>query len=154
MMKRFPDVHWDAETNTATCVLTDAYDKKYIGVAVCHPDDEDMASEKTGCEIALRRANIEYIKSIRDQIKHELGALEHLYYVMNRSKQFNPKSYENIMLQRQIRLKKIDLTTIKEEIAKMAEKYGTIPKKYTKKHSHTIKCLSEIGGAKYGCFLV
>lgn len=120
-MKRFPDVHWDAETNTATCVLTDAYDKKYIGVAVCHPDDEDMASEKTGCEIALRRANIEYIKSIRDQIKHELGALEHLYYVMNRSKQFNPKSYENIMLQRQIRLKKIDLATIKDMLTKEQE---------------------------------
>lgn len=120
-MKRFPDVHWDAETNTATCVLTDAYDKKYIGVAVCHPDDEDMASEKTGCEIALRRANIEYIKSIRDQIKHELGALEHLYYVMNRSKQFNPKSYENIMLQRQIRLKKTDLATIKDMLTKEQE---------------------------------
>ena len=120
-MKRLPDVHWDAETNTATCVVTDAYGKKYIGIAVCHPDDEDMASEKTGCEIALRRANIEYIKAIRDQIKHELGALEHLYYVMNRSKQFNPKSYENIMLQRQIRLKKIDLATIKDMLTNEQE---------------------------------
>lgn len=121
MSKRIPDVHWDAETNTATCVLTDTYDKKYIGIAVCHPDDEDFTSEKTGCEIAVRRAEIEYIKAARDKLKNELGALEHLYYVMNRSKHFNPKSYENIMLQRQIKLKKSDLATIKEMLTTAQE---------------------------------
>ena len=121
MAKRIPDIHWDAETHTATCVLTDTYDKKYIGVAVCHPDDEDMSSEKTGCEIAFRRAQIEYIKSYRDGIKYELRGLKQLYYSMNRSKYFNPKSYENIMIQRQIRLREFDLAMAKEMLAAAQE---------------------------------
>jgi hypothetical protein len=40
---------------------------------------------------------------------------------MNRSKHFNPKSYENIMLQRQIKLKKSDLATIKEMLTTAQE---------------------------------
>lgn len=36
---------------------------------------------------------------------------------MNKSLKFNPKSYENRMLQRQIRMINFDLTTVKETIA-------------------------------------
>ena len=114
MKRRRPEFHWDAETNTATCILTDAYDNTYIGIAVCHPEDEDMTSEKTGCEIAFRRASIKVLQASRTQIKHELGALKQLYYSMNRSKQFQKKSYETRMLYRQIKIKEADLGTVRE----------------------------------------
>lgn len=59
-----------------------------------------MMSEKTGCEIAFRRAKIEVLKSYRDELKIKLEALRQLYYSMNQSNKFNEKSYENKMLQR------------------------------------------------------
>ena len=87
-----------------------------FGVAKCHPEDADMQNENTGCEIAMRRATIMLYKHHRDMLKSQLQALNQLYYSMNKSKRFNPKSYENVMLQRQINLIKTDLDTIKEMI--------------------------------------
>lgn len=86
------------------------------GTAKCHPEDSDMQNENTGCEIAMRRATIMLYKHHRDMLKSQLQALNQLYYSMNKSKRFNPNSYENIMLQRQINLIKTDLDTIKEMI--------------------------------------
>ena len=90
--------------------------KVFTGIAKCHPDDSDMCSEKTGSEIACRRANIDALRSYRDELKIALKALNQLYYSMNKSKKFNAKSYENRMLQRQINLIKNDLTTTNEMI--------------------------------------
>lgn len=87
-----------------------------VGIARCHPEDSDMQNENTGCEIAMRRATIMLYKHHRDMLKSQLQALNQLYYSMNKSKRFNPNSYENIMLQRQINLIKTDLDTIKEMI--------------------------------------
>ena len=61
--------------------------------------DQDMMSEKTGCEIANRRAEIMVLKGyVKNELKPRLRALKQLYYSMNRSKYFNEKSYENKML--------------------------------------------------------
>lgn len=76
-----------------------------------------MKSEKTGCEIAFRRAKIHAIQDYRDELKTKLAALNQLYYSMKHSTHFNEKSYENKMLQRQIRTIKFDLETTKEIIA-------------------------------------
>lgn len=92
-----------------------------LGIAKCHPDDADMQNENTGCEIALRRATIMMYKHHRDILKSQLQALKQLYYSMNKSKRFNPNSYENIMLQRQINIIKTDLDTIKEMIVETQE---------------------------------
>ena len=74
-----------------------------------------MASEKTGLEIAQRRATIKMIKhEINNNIKPQLAILKQLYFSMQHSSQFNPKSYENKMLQRKIKEKEIDLETFKE----------------------------------------
>ena len=89
----------------------------FYGEAKCHPDDYDMCSEKTGCEIALNRAYIKLLKHYRNTLKERLAALNQLYYSINKSNKFNEKSYENKMLQRQIRLIEFDLETIKELIA-------------------------------------
>lgn len=117
-----PSVIWDAATNTSTCTLVDDKGRKFIGTAKCHPDDLDFSNELTGGVIASRRAMLKYLQSIkRDILQPELNALKQLYYSMNQSKKFNPKSYENIMLQRQIRLKEEDLATIEEELVRLKQ---------------------------------
>lgn len=116
-MKKEPIFSWDEEYGIASCII-EGNNQVFIGTAACHPEDKDMQSEKTGCEIAYRRAVIQALKYYRDsEVKPALAALKQLYYSMNRSKYFNPKSYENRMLQRQIKQKECDLITTKELIA-------------------------------------
>lgn len=115
-MKHEPIFNWDEDAGVASCILSDG-ERVYTGFARCHPDDEDMKGEKTGCEIALRRAKIAALRGYRDELKIRLSALNQYYYSMNMSHRFNEKSYENKMLQRQIRQIKFDLDTTKEMIA-------------------------------------
>lgn len=115
-MKHEPIFNWDEDAGVASCILSDG-EKVFTGFAQCHPDDKDMSSEKTGCEIAFRRARINALRGYRDELKIKLKALNQLFYSMNRSYKFNEKSYENKMLQRQIRMIDFDLTTTKEMIA-------------------------------------
>ena len=116
MKKIKPIFHYDKETGCSTCVIETKYGK-FSGTACCHPDDMDMASEKVGCEIAYSRAAIDSLKYERDNvIKPSLKALKQLYYSMNRSKRFNPKSYEYKMLRRQIECWEFDLSIINDMI--------------------------------------
>lgn len=111
--KRIPIFEWDDATGAALCVLTDG-EHTFVGTAKCAEEDMDMKGQKTGCTIALHRAKIAYYKHLRDnEAAPALKALNQLYYSMNTSKKFNPNSYENIMLQRQIHQKQFDLDTIK-----------------------------------------
>lgn len=114
-MKRQPIFEWNEESGVASCILTNGQ-KCYVGTAQCHSEDEDMQSEKTGCEIAFKRARIKVWQGYRDELKIKFAALNQLYYSMKHSSHFNEKSYENKMLQRQINLIKFDLDTIKEMI--------------------------------------
>ena len=111
-----PIFKWDADTKTAYCAIWDADGNMHEGKAFCHEDDFDMANEKTGLEIARRRAEISAYKAYRYRLKIELEALNHLASVINHSSKFNPKSYENIMLNKQIKLREEDLATVKEII--------------------------------------
>lgn len=115
-MKPQPIFDWNKDTGTALCVLTNG-EYFYTGTAKCHPDDNDMMSQKVGFEIAFRRATVEAFKGYKKELKTKLSALNQLYYSINQSKDFNEKSYENKMLQRQIRLINFDLETTKEIIA-------------------------------------
>ena len=115
-MKHEPIFNWDENAGIASCIVSNG-EKVYTGFAKCHPDDTDMTSEKTGCEIALRRARINALRGYRDELKIRLSALNQYYHSMNMSYRFNEKSYENKMLQRQIRQIKFDLDTTKEMIA-------------------------------------
>ena len=111
-----PKFEWYEEDRQAICKLHTKYGI-FTGIASCHPDDEDMMSEKVGCEIAYSRAAIESLKYERDNvIKPSLKALKQLYYSMNRSKRFNPKSYEYKMLKRQIECWEFDLAMIGDMI--------------------------------------
>lgn len=116
-MSREPIFSWDEEAGVAICTLFDG-NNTYTGVAVCAPEDFDMKNEKTGCQIAEWRAELEYFIHVRDnELKPEIKALKQLYYGMNQSTHFNENSYENLSLQRLIRKKEFDLTVIKEMIA-------------------------------------
>lgn len=114
-MKNKPIFNWDEENKIASCILTDG-EKVYTGIAKCHPEDFDMMSEKTGCEIALRRAKIKVLQEYKRELNISLKALNHLYGSMKHSKNFNKNSYEIKMLQRRIRMIKFDLDTTKEII--------------------------------------
>lgn len=134
-MKNEPIFNWDEEAGIASCILSDG-EKVYTGFAQCHPDDEDMKGQKTGCEIAFRRARINALRGYRDELKIRLSTLNQLYHSMNISYRFNEKSYENKMLQRQIRQINFDLATAKEMIATEQENLRTYIKEkdefYTK----------------------
>lgn len=101
-MNKQPEYTWNERYGTATCTL---FYKNYefTGVANCHPDDQDMMSKLTGQTIAEYRATLQYLRFIRDcELQPQLKALKQLYYSINHSKYFDPKSYEAIMLYRQI----------------------------------------------------
>lgn len=116
-MKYEPSFTWDETNGIAQCTISNGTNK-YVGTSKCHPDDQDMLSEKVGCFIALKRAEIKYLKGMRvNEILPGLRALQQLYYSMNCSKRFNPNSYENSMLWRQIRNKENDLVAVDELIA-------------------------------------
>jgi hypothetical protein len=113
-----PIFQYDPETMESICILTSG-NTSFVGKAQCHKDDADFASEKTGQTIAQFRATIKYFQHIKNnELKPKLNALKQLYYSMNRSKHFNPKSYEAKMLFRQIRLKEEDLEFCKNAIQK------------------------------------
>ena len=115
-MKQEPIFNWDPEEGVASCIIK-YKNQTFCGVAMCHEEDKDMMSEKTGMEIAYRRATIDYLKYVRDmELKPALKALKQLYYTMKHSTHFNPKSYENSKLQRHIRMYEFDLETINEFI--------------------------------------
>lgn len=115
-MNKQPEYFWCEENGTAFCTIF--YNNyTFTGEAQCHPDDRDMMSKLTGQTIAEMRATIKYLRFIRDcELQPQLKALKQLYYSMNYSKYFNPKSYEAKMLYRQINILKEDLTNIKIEI--------------------------------------
>jgi len=116
-MIKEPKYYWVEETGEALCEI-EYKDRVFIGGASCHPDDRDMMSRLTGTTIAEWRALIKCYTFIRDaEIKPQLKILKQLYHSMDKSKHFNPKSYESIMLFRQIHLLEKDLAGIKQELA-------------------------------------
>ena len=101
-MNRQPQYLWNENTGTAIATI---FYKNYTftGEAQCHPDDQDMMSKLTGQTIAEYRAILKYLRFIRDcELQPQLKSLKQLYYSMNHSKYFHPKSYEVKMLYRQI----------------------------------------------------
>lgn len=116
MNKNKPIFIWNKETGIAECYIKNEYGT-FVGTATCHPDDQDMMSEKVGCEIAYSRAAIKSFIYERDCIiKPSIKALKQLYYSMKHSKNFNPKSYETKMLWGQLKNWQYDLDTIKQLI--------------------------------------
>lgn len=105
---------WQPEEGLAICKVY--YNNiEFKGTASCHPDDIDMCSKMTGQTIAELRAEIKKLQHIRDnELRPQLKVLNQLYYAMNRSKEYNKKSYESKMLYRAIKNIANELDMIKE----------------------------------------
>ena len=112
-----PIFEWKPESGVAICTIFDSDGASHIGMAKCHADDADMMSEKTGLEIAHQRATIEAYKAYKKKCSIELKALKQLYYSMKHSKKFNSKSYESIMLYRQMKIKEEDIAAVNSLIS-------------------------------------
>ena len=112
-----PYFEYDEDAGSAICVVF-YKDKYFTGMATCAPEDEDMSSERTGCEIASHRAYIKYFTYVRDnELVPGLNVLKHYYNTIKQSKKFDEKSYECKMLKRQIKLYETELNTVRQEIA-------------------------------------
>lgn len=106
----------------ATCFC---YDKNqvFIGEAVCHDDDMDFASERTGCYIAEGRAIIKKYQHMKNnEIKPALKALKHAYEILKQSTKCNARSHEMRIIRRQIKIKEKELADI-NTIIKMEKQY-------------------------------
>ena len=118
-MKKQPAGTFDKERGIATFQIQEG-NHIFEGIAQCHPDDMDMMSEYTGLAIAQLRATLKYYRHLRDnKYIPQIQTIKQLYYAMNRSKKFNPESYENFMLYRHLQNLENDLTVIKEIIASL-----------------------------------
>ena len=94
---------YDKEKYHSNCIIED---NNIIGIgqACCHPDDNEVASERTGMYIAECRAQMHYLQNKKEvKLKPALAALNHLYATMNHSKQFNEHSYEAKRIRKEIK---------------------------------------------------
>ena len=90
---------------------------KFFGEAYCHPEDEDMKSERTGYFIAETRANISMLRYIRDhEVIPMLKYYKHFYDCVSHSSKFNKDSYEAKMLLKELRKWEKELSDVREEI--------------------------------------
>ena len=119
--KRKPVYDWDAELGVATCYLFDKTNV-FVGMAMCHPEDENFKNEKTGLHIAELRARLKLLQHIKNnELKPELSGLKQLYYSMNKSKYYNRKSYEAKMLWKQMKVKQRDIDILTNIIHKQRQ---------------------------------
>lgn len=115
-------VYYDENCNMASCIITDSHGREYMKFATCHPDDLDMASEKTGCSIAERRTIIVYLKGqIKNEFEPRLRGLNQLYNSIKFSKEYNKNSFEARKLRKQIYLTKKSIENIKNDIEELEE---------------------------------
>ena len=114
-MRYEPTFEWDEENGLALCVLFDG-EHYFTGTAFCCEEDLDMCSQRTGEEIALRRARIEYLKFYRDSLKNQLKGLQQFLSSIKQSYKFNNKSFETIKLFKHINRLSFDLNYAKELI--------------------------------------
>lgn len=116
MKKDKVNFEYNQDLGIAICYIEE-YGEIFIGTAACHPDDKDVMSKFTGCEIANCRAYIELLRYEKKSIlEPQLKALKQLFYSINKSKKFNKESYEARAIWRQIRLKEAEIADIKAEI--------------------------------------
>ena len=93
-MKQEPKFKYDQEAGVTICQYEDKYGRMFLGTAMCAPEDEDVKSEFTGYSIAEFRAKIDYAKTLKIDKLMRYEALRDLYYSMQHSSHYNPKSYE------------------------------------------------------------
>ena len=115
---------WDESTGTAVCSIL-YNDTEYVGVAQCHPDDDDFKSELIGSELAYLRACLKVLQGTKREKWVELKAYKSLEGSLVPSPRFNPDSFEAKMLTQKIDTAKEDIDIIKECIEDLRNKIYT-----------------------------
>ena len=111
-----PEFYYDKDSGLTTVKV---YYKNniFIGEAWCHPEDDDIKNEFTGCELALKRANIKVMQWIKNnELTPEIKALKHLKSLQEQHEESLLEKSYLITLRELLRLEN-DLTTLKEMIA-------------------------------------
>jgi hypothetical protein len=111
---------WDETTGTATCRIPYNH-SEYIGVAKCHPEDEDFKSELIGSELAYSRACIKVLQAIKNEKRAQLQVLKELYGSLDPSPRFNPNSFEAKMMRKKMDEVKADIEMAKDCICLVRE---------------------------------
>lgn len=106
---------YDKDSGVSTYIIE--YEGQYFtGIAHCAPEDADMQNEKTGINIAQRRAIIKLFQYRRNELKHKLTALNQLYYSVNKSKKYNSHGYMENMLEHQRQQTQDELNLMKDAL--------------------------------------
>ena len=105
--------YFNPEDGSSLCTIT-INNHTFVGTAQCADADRDMMSEKTGCEIAHRRAAIYALRHERETIKSELMGLKKYYHTVYRSKYYQENGYMENMLKRQIEFQEDRLNYVKD----------------------------------------
>lgn len=111
-IKKEPQYYFDEESGVAGCVLF-YNDKEIEGSALCHPQDEDMKSEKVGCHIAESRALTKYYKVLREETIVSLRALNEYYDKLKKNEYYDENSFPVILLKQTIEEKEKELKEIR-----------------------------------------
>lgn len=109
------DCGYDTENKQAWIGIKTKYGT-FIGTCKAHPEDYDIASEFTGCEIAERKAYIKALKAHCRFISAEIKTLENLYKRLMCYKDFDYKSFEARQIRKVIYEKREELTSYKNII--------------------------------------
>ena len=106
---------YDKDSGISTYIIE--YEGQYFtGIAHCALEDKDMQNEKTGINIAQRRAIIKLFQYRRNELKHKLAALNQLYYSVNKSKKYDSHGYMENMLEHQRQQIQEELNTMKDAL--------------------------------------
>ena len=79
-MKKEPLFSYNPESGEASCLIEGKDGNIIYGIAKCHPDDMDMANEKTGCNYAYKRAYIKVLQAYKKE-DYFSSLIEELNYV-------------------------------------------------------------------------
>lgn len=89
----------------------------FTGRAICHPDDDDIFSEKFGQELAHKRATVKALRYIKTDLTKTIKTLEHSYHAIEANKEFDPNSFYARGLRKQIYINSAELSDIIAAIA-------------------------------------
>ena len=120
-----PLYSWDPNTGTASCIIE--YDGlTFCGIAKCHPNDEDMQSEKVGMYIAELRAKIKFMQYQKRIDRAKDDEIKNLLFSMDRSKHFDCNSYAVKRLYKHLKAAMLEV----ENDRKLIEDYRIEIKRY------------------------
>lgn len=108
---------YDKTTGISEVMINPHSGGSFIGRAKCHPDEADKSSY-FGCEIAERRATLNYFRVIYAEYKNFLKTLQTLLTEMPYSKK----------LKRAVAAIEADVEMIKEELARYKEGIANMDK--------------------------